>query len=423
MEVNRVEVYKIKGNEKLERLCYLSNNLYNQLNYINRQRLFKKEKTLSGGKLEREYKKRVEDKIDTDNLKDFPSQSFQQPQKVLSRNWKSFWQSMKAYKKDKTKFKGLPKPPKYKDKGKMNFLIFTNQQSKIVDNKLIFSVRDKITKEKIIEDIELFGEWGERKLSEVRVFPLGNNFYKVEVVYRKKIQDFEERDLKNLLGIDLGLNNFLAISSNKANFMPKLLKGKDLKAINIYFNYKIGKVQRELKKVNNQHKSKKLKKLWQKRDNIFKDFFHKTSKKVLDLALENEIDTIIIGHNKGQKQKVRNKKLKNFIQVPIFKFISILRYKLEENGIRLIEVDESYTSGTSFLDKELPNKRNYNPKRRKSRGNFISNDGIQINSDINGSLQIMKRFLMKEENLKDLLEDLSKIDLIRKDEVISVGKL
>ena len=65
-------------------------------------------------------------------------------------------------------------------------------------------------------------------------------------------------------------------------------------------------------------------------------------------------------------------------------------YKAEEFGITVITNNESYTSGMSFLDNEPIHPAYYNKKRRINRGLFVSNSGIKINSDINGSLQIMK---------------------------------
>ncbi|NLD48254.1 MAG: transposase, partial [Clostridiaceae bacterium] len=56
-----------------------------------------------------------------------------------------------------------------------------------------------------------------------------------------------------------------------------------------------------------------------------------------------------------------------------------------------ILTEESYTSGTSFIDNELPVKENYNKKRRIKRGLFKSNDGILINADLNGAYQIIKK--------------------------------
>ena len=70
--------------------------------------------------------------------------------------------------------------------------------------------------------------------------------------------------------------------------------------------------------------------------------------------------------------------------------IKQLAYKCENVGIRFIETEESYTSGTSFLDGELPCKENYNKSRRIKRGLFQSEQGL-INSDVNGSLQIIRK--------------------------------
>ena len=99
-----------------------------------------------------------------------------------------------------------------------------------------------------------------------------------------------------------------------------------------------------------------------------------------------------MGHNKEWKQNsVLSKKVnQNFVGIPYNMFMSQLRYKCENNGIKYIETEEKYTSGTSFLDGELPIKENYNNSRRIKRGMFQSKIGL-INSDINGSLQIMKK--------------------------------
>ena len=51
--------------------------------------------------------------------------------------------------------------------------------------------------------------------------------------------------------------------------------------------------------------------------------------------------------------------LNNFVQIPYNIFINQLIYKCEENNIRCVVVEESYTSGTSFVDGEVPCKENY----------------------------------------------------------------
>lgn len=86
--------------------------------------------------------------------------------------------------------------------------------------------------------------------------------------------------------------------------------------------------------------------------------------------------------------KVNNQK---FISIPYEKIISRLEYKCEDEGILFKSTEESYTSGTSFLDGELPVKENYDRSRRVHRGLFIAKKGECINADVNGSYQIMKK--------------------------------
>ena len=76
-------------------------------------------------------------------------------------------------------------------------------------------------------------------------------------------------------------------------------------------------------------------------------------------------------------------------------------------GIKVNVVRESYTSGTSYLDGEYPDKVSYDNTRRIKRGLFRSNDGTLINADINAAYQIIKttgrndiRIKRKEQILK-----------------------
>ena len=64
-------------------------------------------------------------------------------------------------------------------------------------------------------------------------------------------------------------------------------------------------------------------------------------------------------------------------------------------GICRLTPEESFTSGTSFLDGEEPIKENYNKERRIYRGLFQSEKGEYINADVNGSYQIMKKVFPK----------------------------
>ena len=120
---------------------------------------------------------------------------------------------------------------------------------------------------------------------------------------------------------------------------------------------------------------------------------HKASKFIVDYALGINCNTIIIGNNKDWKRGSKMSKNVNqsFVGIPHQHFIEMIKYKCENVGLNLIITEESYTSGTSFLDGELPCKDNYDKTRRKYRGLFISNEGIKINADVNGAYQIIKK--------------------------------
>ena len=102
---------------------------------------------------------------------------------------------------------------------------------------------------------------------------------------------------------------------------------------------------------------------------------HCASKRIIEYCKCLDINTIIIGKNNEWKQNssLHKKVNQTFVQIPYENFIKMIQYKAEEVGIKVILTNESYTSGTSFLDNELPIKQNYNKKRRIHRGLFKSN--------------------------------------------------
>ena len=97
-------------------------------------------------------------------------------------------------------------------------------------------------------------------------------------------------------------------------------------------------------------------------------------------ALQYNISEIVIGNNKGWKQGVSLGKHTNqtFVSIPFARLIQMLTYKAQQVGIEVIVVEESYTSGTSYIDNETPVKDNYDKSRREYRGLFVSNKGIAI---------------------------------------------
>ena len=146
-----------------------------------------------------------------------------------------------------------------------------------------------------------------------------------------------------------------------------------------------------MKTTNKKGWSKSLQKLTDKRYEKIKYQMHCISKYIVDWCVIYGIDTLIVGYNNKWKQN--NKRMQNFAYIPYDMFIKMLSYKCENNGIKFATCEESYTSGTSFVDNEAPVKENYDKRRRVCRGLFVGNNGVQINADVNGAYQIMKKVI------------------------------
>ena len=323
-------------------------------------------------------------------------QSVQQILRKVHSSFDSFFKAIKDYKKNKSNYTGRPKLPKYKS-SKYDELIITNQN---------FKQNDKVLNFKGYLKELSFTMYNKGKANQV-MFKYNGVDIDVYIIYddekaliNKEVVNYIEDD-NRIISIDLGLNNLVTITNN-IGIRSIIINGKGLKSKNIYYNYQIGKYQSILATVNEKDKEKKsyksnrLTRLRVKRNNIMNDYIHKTTRYIINYCKENLIDTIVIGNNKFQKQNKRKKQikgLKNFIQVPIKRIIEQLKYKLEYENIRLIETEESYTSKTSFLDNEIPNKETIPRGKRIKRGIFKRPNGEYVNSDVNGSLQILSKVI------------------------------
>jgi len=308
---------------------------------------------------------------------------------VLDKNWKSFFASIKDWKIHPEKYLGRPKLPKYKHKenGRFN-LILTNKQFKIKDDYIFFSWNPL----KPLNN--LFKTKVNGKLMQIRFIPKLNN-YVMEIVYEIKIPELNIQN-NNIASIDIGINN-LATIGNTIGLKPIIINGRPLKSINQFYNKEKARLQSDLKLRHNKNWSNKLQQLTDKRNNKIKDYMHKSTKEIINWCIKNNIDTLIVGKNINWKQgsKMSKKVNQNFVNIPHAVFIEMLQYKCENIGINFIETEESYTSGTSFLDRELPIKENYDKTRRIYRGLFKTKKGELINADLNGAYQIMKKVFPK----------------------------
>lgn len=377
-----VEQHIIKSNNEyykdLKELCRKSKNLYNTTLYYIRQHFFETKSYLPYVQIDKIFK-------DTNNVdyRSLPSQTAQQTMRMVDSNFKSFFKLLKM--KQNGKYNKNIQIPKYLDKEGYFTLSYTNQQL----GQRLLSGTIKLP----FSDISFHTNKTNIKL--VRFIP-HSSYIVMEVVYEVKDKDLLY-DNNRYAGIDLGINNLATVTSNVSQ--SYIVNGKPVKSINQYYNKVKSNLQSQLK---DKRTSKKIQKLTFKRNCKIKDYFHKSTSYIVNQLVSDSINTVVIGQNKDWKQdiNIRTKNNQSFTSIPHNMFTNMLKYKCRLNGINIVCVEESYTSKSSFLDSDrIPSlkdkKVNFSGQRIK-RGLYRSRNGSIINADINGSFNIIRRFVLKE---------------------------
>lgn len=226
------------------------------------------------------------------------------------------------------------------------------------------------------------------ELIQIRIIPEATCFI-VEIVYERKETDLG-LDKDNFLSIDLGLNNLCACVSNVVESF--IINGKIAKSVNQWYNKKKAKL---MSFVGNKGTSNKIKRITLLRNCWIEDKLHKISRYIVNFCRSNNIGTIIIGLNKGWKNKINIGKRNNqhFVSIPHSKLINKIVYKAKLLGINVIIHEESYTSKIDHLAFEPLKKQESYLGKRKKRGLFQRSIGKLINSDINGAIGIARKVI------------------------------
>lgn len=258
--------------------------------------------------------------------------------RLLDKNWKAFFNALKAYGEDPSKFFGRPRLPNSKEKDGRNVLIYDIQalsktglrKGLVIPSQLSITIQTKQT-----------------NVKQARIVPR-NGFYIVEVVYERAGAQAEVNP-KLIAGVDIGLNNLAAVTSNKSGFVPRVVNGRPIKSINQWYNKERGRLQAILsrEKRSNSHK---LDQLTNRRTRRIDHYLHTASKRIIDLLVQEGLGTLIIGKNPEWKQEINigRRNNQNFVQVPHARFIQMLTYKAQFVGIQVILTEESHTSKCSF---------------------------------------------------------------------------
>ena len=383
--------------------CNNSSKLYNIANYENRENGFK-----NYYETEKLYKQNYHTQF-------LHSHTYQWCLKMLEQDWKSYFASIKDYKKNPNKYLGLPKPPKFKNtNNKKNEIIFTTAgiryKNGILKLSLSKAIQDKFQVQSLNFDMKNVKI--PVNLSRINQIKLQwNNSSKrwyLLIIWENEIINKVTGD--NVMAIDLGLDN-LATCVFKDNPQCIIFSGKHIKSKNAYYNKEIARltsiVMKQCKNSKHFRRTKQIIKLQTKRNNYIKDQIHKISKNIVELVLTMDCNTIVIGDFSGIKQENHTK---SFVQIPQQELVNKIKYKAELAGLKVIMVNESYTSGCSAIDLEEINKANYNKSRRITRGLFKTNNGMLINADVNGALNILRKYIKGIPKAIEIARDNGRLD-------------
>ena len=325
-------------------------------------------------------------------------------------SYKSYISLCNIYKKNKNSLRGQPRFPRFKKENIVQEIIFTKYAIRIEENKIKLSLSKRMQEKYEVKSLNFLIPRKLRKLvdfSRVKMIKIKQEVKNIEinVIYEREEKKAIEGNT-NIMSIDLGLNNIVGCT-NKDNSSSILISGKEAKSKNKYINEKIRKLQQiemKMRKTSKKYKNtKQIKKLYEYRKNYMNTYMHKVSKIVIEYAKVNNCGVIVIGDLKDIKQGMNYNK--NFVQIPLYKLVQKIEYKAKLEGIKVEKISEKYTSGVSALDREDIIKENYNKKRRISRGIFVTNRGIKINADINGSLNILRKYIKKSSPNQEIAMD------------------
>ena len=357
--------------------------MYNSALYALRKHFFET-KTLK-------YKFQLSKEFQEQNQVDYRAMFVRSAQQIIGiahQSMKSFFALIKA--KKSGSYDKPVKLPKYLPKNGRQVMIYDNKAFYEKDFKEGY-IRVAQTQSRIPTKIKNI-----KSIQQIRLVPKGNHVV-VEVLYKVTDTPLKE-DNRRYAAIDLGVNNLATVVSNVDS--PKIINGRPLKSINQYYNKQKAKLQAKMDKEYGTSKRKQTRReqsLTFKRNNKVNDYLHKTSRKIVNYLVSNNINTLFIGKNKEWKQNINigKRNNQNFVNIPFYKLIQMLLYKCALEGITVKEIEESYTSKCSFLDDEEISKHEEYKGKRIKRGLFKTAGGNIINADVNGGLNILRKAVGK----------------------------
>ena len=340
--------------KSIKQLCHIAKNLTNQAIYNVRQYYFNEGEYLN-------YEKNYALLKSSENYKMLNSNMAQQILKEVDGSFKSFFGLLKLAKKGKYAFKDC-RLPNYLPKDGYTTLVIGFVR--LNDNKLILPFSNTYKKTHKSVEITIPPILLDKKVKEIRIIPKANaRFFEIQYIYEAECVQ-RNLNTNNALALDLGINNLVtAVSSNGSSF---IIDGKRLKSINQWYNKRNAYLQSiKDKQMIGRRPTNRQKANTRDRNNKVNDYMNKTARTIVNFCINNDIGTLVVGYNETFQRGSDMGKSNNqtFLNIPYGQLRSKLEYLCQLNGIVFVKQEESYTSKSSFWDRdEIPIYNNDNPK-------------------------------------------------------------
>ena len=381
----------------IKELCHAAKNLANEAIYNVRQYYFAEGEFFK-------YEKNYALLKNSPNYKTLNSNMAQQILKEVDCSFKSFFGLLKLAKQGKYAFKDC-KLPHYLPKDGYTTLIIGFVR--LNGNKLVLPFSNSFKKTHKSVEITIPPILLDKTIKEIRIIPKANaRFFEIQYIYEAECIQ-RNLNTNNALALDLGVNNLVTAVSNSGKSF--IIDGKKLKSINQWFNKENARLQSIKDK---QHLGKKptnrQKAAARNRNNKVNDYMNKAARKLINYCINNDIGTLIVGYNETfqRNSHIGKQNNQNFVNIPYGQLRNKLEYLCKLNGIVFVKQEESYTSKSSFWDRDdIPVYNADNPKeysfsgRRTHRGLYKTASGKTINADINGALNIMRKSRVVDMNI------------------------
>ncbi len=325
-------------------------------------------------------------------------------------DFKGFFKVLRSFKENPERFRGIPRHPKPK---KLRFLMNFSAEGNVNtfiqegDSVLIRLREDEFLKVKLPKDFPY-------RVTSVRIKFFGEDLY-VDVVYECLLEEKKPKG-EYRAGIDVGLDELLAIVSENPELKSFIVSGRELKSFNQWFNKERAKLRSQMDYMRNEikensyeeeglkHLKEKLQELEVKdkvlsahRKRWIETQLHRIARKVVDILYGTGHKVIYIGRNALESKNGINlgkKTNQEFVSIPFRRLIELIRYKAQEFGMEVVEVDESYTSRTSpFANvSEVQRRRDKELRMGERNGNLFKDKVLNkvFHADLVGALNILR---------------------------------